>query len=88
MIIAARVWSFWSFRAKSDPRRRAVGKKFKNKQEKKKKQKKRKTTQALREIMCAYNKKILDAFRISELRELNILGPWKRSEKLLTFVLQ
>ena len=52
---------------------------------KKKKRKKRKTTLALREIKCAYNEKndlslelnkaILEAFRISELWELNILGP-------------
>ena len=63
----------------------AVAKKFKNNKQEKKKRKKRKTTLALREIKCAYNEKndlslelnkaILEAFRISELWELNILGP-------------
>ena len=55
-------------------------------------------TQAWRELKCDYTKNndlrlelnnaILEAFWISELRELNILGPWKRSDNFLTFVLQ
>ena len=50
--------------------------------------------QVLREVKGAYTKKndfslevntaILEAFWISELRELNTLGPWKRSEDFLT----
>ena len=54
----------------------------------------------MRELKCSYTKKNdlslelnkaaleLEASWISELRELNILGPWKRSENFLTFVLQ
>ena len=56
-------------------------------------------TQALGELKCVViprkndlslelNKAVLEAFWISGLRELNILGPWKRSENFLTFVLQ
>ena len=54
--------------------------------------------QALRELKCAYtnkndfslemNKAILGIFWISELKELHILGLWKRSERFLTFVVQ
>ena len=52
----------------------------------------------MRELKCPYTKKndlslelnkaALEASWISELRELNILGPLKRSENFLTFVLQ
>ena len=55
-------------------------------------------TQELEELKYAYTKKndlslelnkaVLEALWISELRELNILGPWKRSENFVTFVLQ
>ena len=50
--------------------------------------------QVLREVKGAYTKKndlslevntaIVKAFWISELRELNTLGPWKRSKDFLT----
>ena len=54
----------------------------------------------MRELKCPYtnkrkndlslglNKTALEAFWISELQELNILGPWKRSENFLTIVPQ
>ena len=40
------------------------------------------------DLSLELNKAVREALWISELRELNILGPWKWSEKFLTFVLQ
>ena len=67
-------------------------------EKKKPRKQKKKYTQALGELKCVYTKKKWLKFRIKQSSTrgilnfgamgINILGPWKRSENFVTFVLQ
>ena len=76
----------------------AVAKKFKNNKQEKKSERSEKLHTSIRrakvrlyqeknDLSLELNEAVLEAFWISELRELIILGPLKRSENFLTFVL-
>ena len=67
-------------------------------EKKKPRKQKKKYIQALGELKCVYTKKKWLKFRIKQsstrgilnfgAKGINILGPWKRSENFVTFVLQ